>query len=174
MSQFLHVVGHVIDTQKRYQSYGGGISPTLHQEIWIKDQNGVETHIHLVDEEDVPLRKGHLIRIVFFEGRPVGLINFSTNKYINFEPYAYIPPDDLLPKFPNILNFRDLGIVVFSLIAVGVAFERHPLIAFVIFLAVTGVVIYRLRHKPSVVQSGFHDDVETEIKSALLERNASQ
>ena len=172
MPQFLHVIGQVIDTQKRYQGYGGGISPTLHQEIWIKEQDGTETHIHLIDEVDVPLRKGHLIKAIFFEGRPVGLINFSTNKYINLEPYAYIPPEDLLPKFPNILNFRDLGIVVFSLFAVGVAFERRPLIAFIIFLAVTGVVIYRLRHKPSVVQNGFHAEVETEIKTALLERNA--
>jgi hypothetical protein len=166
--QFRHVTGTIIDSQKRYQGYGGGIPATLHHEVWIKEPNGTESHVHLVDD-DVPMRKGQSLEVIFFENRPVGLINYTTNKYINFEPYAYTPIPDYVTGFPDLTSMRDIGLVIFVMIIVGLLFERKPIVAVLFFFVIVGVVIYRNKQpEPSPpVRNDFHDLVEAEIKFTM-------
>lgn len=171
MSNFTHVTGHVIHSHQHYQGHGEGIAATLHQEIWIAEPNGYERHIHLIDEAKIPLRKGHVIEVIYNGKQIVGLINYNTKQYINFVPYAHLSADEIFPKFPSFIRGRDQGIVILALFSIGFFFEKQELTALFLFFAITGIVIYRLTQKPSVVYNDFYQKVELEINNTYGENH---
>lgn len=167
---FQHLTGTLIESQKRYQGYGGGIAATLHHEIWLKESNGKETHIHLIDM-NIPVRKGHLLHVVFFENRPVAIINFNTSECFNFEPTAHIVPassGQLYPSFPELLSFRDMSIVLITMFAIASILK--PWLALPLLLAIVAFVIYRNRAQPTpeiVIHNDLHFCVEEQIRSVM-------
>lgn len=100
--RFTTVSGEVLDTQQRSDtvvsgsgSVSGGYGSTtitsqvnVTRDIWIKDKNGIETHLQYGFE--IPVRTGHKLVRIFLEGEyltcgsgkiEMSLFNANTNQY---------------------------------------------------------------------------------------------
>lgn len=177
------LTGIVIESQKRYQGYGGGITPTLHQEFWLRTPDGKEVHVHLVDDE-VPIRKGHKLEVFFQGGHPVGLINFTTDQYANLQAVYHVMPDhpeysdfelSLLRPSRLLVVFVLAGCVFGIVNGIWEGFGLLPIVAGVIGYATWEG--WRHRQKPDkVIHNDNYGVVESAIQAALVEhrqRNAA-
>ena len=127
-----------LSSQTETSSYGGGgsistgsyghvsgyISPTdttttstlesktvIHQEIWLKLQDGLEQHFRFIDE-DIPFRKGQVITIVFTvigeKYYRVALVNHSSKQRIDYttveslqSKHGLLALSPALPEYPD-------------------------------------------------------------------------
>lgn len=168
--------GTVIDSQKRYQGYGGGIPPTLHQEFWLTTSSGKETHVHLVNDE-VPLRKGHKLEVFFQNGYPVGLIDYTMDKYVNFQAVYHVMPGH--PEYRDwegqLLRPSRIAVLLLLILLVygltDLIWEGYGALPVIV-----GVIAYaaweswRHREKPDkVIHNENHGIVEAAILAALDE-----
>ena len=60
----------------------GSIWTDLHRELWIRQHNGLERKFNFTNI-DVPARQGQRVALLLDGARPVALINFSTEQYVN-------------------------------------------------------------------------------------------
>lgn len=77
--------GVALQTRKHYQSHGNGISATLHEEFWLRFDDGREDRVHLTDV-DLPIRVSHRIALVYLDGWLAAVINRTTDRYVAFPP----------------------------------------------------------------------------------------
>lgn len=168
--------GTVIDNQKRYQGYGGGSPATSHQEFWLNTPSGKEAHVHLVNDE-VPLRKGHKVEVFFQNGFPVGLINYTTDQYVNFQARYHVMPDhpEYQPWEGQLLRpSRIAGLLLLLLIVYGLVdriWEGYgPLPVVVVVITYAVWESWRHREKPDkIIHNENHGVVEDAILAALDE-----
>jgi hypothetical protein len=80
--------GEVVDTDHLEEVSGLTVSGSgstwtdVHREIWVRPANGVERRFTFTNAT-VPARKGHRVTLLVHGGRPLALINFSAEQYIN-------------------------------------------------------------------------------------------
>ncbi len=60
----------------------GFISTDVHRDVWVRQRDGLERKFSLTNV-DVPARQGQRVALLLDGGRPVALINFSTEQYVN-------------------------------------------------------------------------------------------
>jgi hypothetical protein len=63
-------------------SGSGSTWTDVHREIWVRPANGIERRFTFTNAT-VPARKGHRVTLLLDDGRPLALINFSAEQYIN-------------------------------------------------------------------------------------------
>jgi hypothetical protein len=54
----------------------------VHREIWVRPSSGIERRFTFTNAT-VPARKGHRVTLLLDGGRPLALINFSAEQYVN-------------------------------------------------------------------------------------------
>jgi hypothetical protein len=80
--------GEVVDTDHLEEVSGLTVSGSgstwtdVHREIWIRPRDGVERRFTFTNAA-VPTRKGHRVTVLVGAGRPLALINFSAELYVN-------------------------------------------------------------------------------------------
>src|SRR6266498_3137899 len=80
--------GEVVDTDHLEEVSGltvngsGSTWTDVHREIWVRPWNGIERRFTFTNA-NVPARKGHCITLLLGGGRPMALINFSAEQYVN-------------------------------------------------------------------------------------------
>jgi hypothetical protein len=60
----------------------GSIGTDVHRELWIRRRDGLERKFSFTNV-DVPARQGQRVALLLDGVRPVALINFSTEQYVN-------------------------------------------------------------------------------------------
>src|ERR1700693_3675905 len=60
----------------------GSIWTDVHREVWIRQHDGLERKVSFTNI-DVPARQGQRVALLLDSARPVALINFSTEQYVN-------------------------------------------------------------------------------------------
>lgn len=63
-------------------SGSGSTWTDVHREIWVRPWNGIERRFTFTNAT-VPARKGHRVTLLLDGGRPLALINFSAEQYVN-------------------------------------------------------------------------------------------
>jgi hypothetical protein len=74
--------GHLEEVSGLTVSGSGSTWTDVHREIWVRPWNGVERRFTFTNA-NVPARKGHRVTLLLDGGRPLALINFSTEQYVN-------------------------------------------------------------------------------------------
>jgi hypothetical protein len=83
-----HFSGEVVDTDHLEEVSGLAVSGSgstwtdVHREIWIRARDGAERRFAFTNAA-VPARKGHRVTVLVGAGRPLALINFSAELYVN-------------------------------------------------------------------------------------------
>ena len=54
----------------------------VHREIWVRPLHGTERRFTFTNA-DVPARTGHQVSLLLSDGKPLALLNFSTQQYVN-------------------------------------------------------------------------------------------
>jgi hypothetical protein len=54
----------------------------VHREIWVRPSHGIERRFTFTNV-DVPARTGHHVSLLLDDGKPLALVNFSTQQYVN-------------------------------------------------------------------------------------------
>jgi hypothetical protein len=73
---------HVEEVSGLVANGSGSTWTDVHRELWIRPPHGAERRF-MFTNSDVPAREGHCVTLLVAGGRPVALINFSTEQYIN-------------------------------------------------------------------------------------------
>ena len=60
----------------------GSIWTDVHRELWIRRHDGLERNFSFTNV-DLPARQGQRVALLLDGARPVALINFSTEQYVN-------------------------------------------------------------------------------------------
>ena len=60
----------------------GSIWTDVHREVWTRRHDGIERKFSFTNT-DLPARQGHHVALLLDGARPVALINFSTEQYVN-------------------------------------------------------------------------------------------
>ncbi len=60
----------------------GSIGTDVHHELWIRRHDGLERKFRFTNV-DLPARQGQRVALLLDGARPVALINFSTEQYVN-------------------------------------------------------------------------------------------
>ena len=83
-----HFSGEVVGTDHLEEVSGFAVSGSastwtdIHREIWIRARDGAERRFTFTNAA-VPARKGHRVTVLVGAGRPLALINFSAELYVN-------------------------------------------------------------------------------------------
>jgi hypothetical protein len=83
-----HFCGEVVASDRVEEISGltangsGSTWTDIHRELWIRPWQGTERRFTFTNT-DVPARKGHRVTLLLAGGRPLALINFSTEQYVN-------------------------------------------------------------------------------------------
>ena len=83
-----HFCGEIVATDHVEEISGltangsGSTWTDIHRELWIRPWQGTERRFTFTNT-DVPARQGHRVTLLLGGGRPVALINFSTEQYVN-------------------------------------------------------------------------------------------
>lgn len=157
-AEFSSIQGTVIDPRKHYQSNGGGIPATVHQEFWIRSSGQQEFPVHILGQE-IPVRSGHIVRLIYHNEILVAALNLSTESYIN-----------LVSGWDETrLSWTDIFFLIFSLLLVLL-----PLIDRWYFLSAIGLALSSWFARNLLLSSAarrrstkFHHQVETEIRSSI-------
>lgn len=86
--EFARFCGDVVATDNLEEVSGssmhgnGSIWTDVHREVWIRPWDGRERRFTFTNI-DIPARTGHRVTLLLGDGRPVALINFSTEQYVN-------------------------------------------------------------------------------------------
>ena len=81
--------GEVVETDHLEEVSGlmangsGSTWTDVHRELWVRPSDGTERRFTFINT-DLPARKGHQVTLLLDgAGRPLALVNFSTQQYIN-------------------------------------------------------------------------------------------
>jgi hypothetical protein len=80
--------GEVVDTDHVEEVSGlttngsGSTWTDVHRELWIRPSHGTERRFTFTNVE-IPVREGHRVTLLIGVGRPLAIINFSTEQYVN-------------------------------------------------------------------------------------------
>ena len=74
--------GHVEEVSGLAANGSGSTWTDVHREIWIRPWRGLERRF-IFTNVDVPVRKGHRVAVLLWGRRPLAVINFSTEQYVN-------------------------------------------------------------------------------------------
>lgn len=162
--RFTTVSGEVLDTQQRSDtvvsgsgSVSGGYGTTnitsqvnVTRDIWIKDKNGIETHLQYGFE--IPVRTGHKLVIIFLDGEylrcgsgkiEMSLFNANTNQYWWVEGRYWLSEIEARNTlFRSILRW---GLFVFILCCLGLIFapmsSRYAFIELIQMALILSIVL---------------------------------
>ena len=87
-SDMVSFSGEVVETDHLEEVSGITVSGSgsnwtdVHREIWVRPRNGAERRFTFVNAA-VPTRKGHRVTLLLGDGRPLALINFTAELYVN-------------------------------------------------------------------------------------------
>ena len=73
---------HVEEVSGQMMSGSGSTWTDVHRELWIRPSGGTERRFTFTNVA-VPARKGHRITVLTGAGRPLAIVNFSTEQYVN-------------------------------------------------------------------------------------------
>jgi hypothetical protein len=73
---------HIEEVSGQTASGSGSTWTDVHRELWIRPSCGAERKFTFTNLA-APARRGHRVTILIGEGRPVAIINFSTEQYVN-------------------------------------------------------------------------------------------
>lgn len=80
--------GEVVDTDHLEEVSGlmangsGSTWTDVHREIWVRPTCGTERRFTFTNA-DIPARVGHQVTLLLGGGKPLALVNFSTQQYVN-------------------------------------------------------------------------------------------
>ncbi len=136
-----HFCGEVVATDHVEEVSGlvangsGSTWTDVHRELWIRPWQGAECRFTFTNA-DVPARNGHRVTLLLAGRRPVALINFSTEQYVNL-----VAPR----QFELFGAFEAFG---FAALLIAAGFAGSPgLIALVVGSAAYGSVKGLMRHQ---------------------------
>ena len=107
--------GEVVDTDHVEEVSGQTVSGSgstwtdVHRELWIRPSRGTERRFTLTNMA-VPARKGHRVTLLLEGGRPLAIINFSTEQYLNL-----VTPSDF-----DLVEATEVFVFAALLVGVGV------------------------------------------------------
>lgn len=102
MHDYKTVSGRIIEIRRYVTPLGlyGQDTRWERWELWIKTPSGAEEKL-IVESRSIPARRGHLVVLALEAGAPVGLVNLTTRRSLNFArtdpPYLYRPLDIAVP-----------------------------------------------------------------------------
>jgi len=73
---------HVEEVSGQMMKGSGSTWTDVHRELWIRPQQGPERRFMFTNMA-VPARKGHRVTVLIGAGRPLAIVNFSTEQYVN-------------------------------------------------------------------------------------------
>jgi hypothetical protein len=82
--------GEVVDTDHLEEVSGltangsGSTWTDVHREIWVRPKHGTERRFTFTNA-DIPARTGHEVTVLLGGGKPLAVVNFSTQQYVNLE-----------------------------------------------------------------------------------------
>ena len=129
--------GEVVATDHMEEVFGTSMDGTgytwtdVHRQVWIRSSDGRERKFSFTNV-DVPARPGHRVTLLLDADRPVALINFSTEQYLNlvtlkqFELFGAAEAFAFAALLVAAGLMAPLGIVILSIgtIAYGLAKSR--------------------------------------------------
>jgi hypothetical protein len=74
---------HIEEVSGQTLSGSGSTWTDVRRELWIRPSQGAERRFTFTNVA-VPARKGHRVTVLIGAGRPVAIINFSAEQYVNF------------------------------------------------------------------------------------------
>ena len=114
---------HIEEVSGEMMSGSGSTWTDVHRELWIRPSHGSERRFTFKNVA-VPARKGHRVTLLIGAGRPLAIINFSTEQYLNL----VTPPDFELFGATEVFTFAALlvgagliGLAGVAWLAVGAA-----------------------------------------------------
>ena len=73
---------HIEEVSGEMMSGSGSTWTDVHRELWIRPSHGTERRFTFKNVA-VPARKGHRVTVLIGAGRPIAIVNFSIEQYIN-------------------------------------------------------------------------------------------
>jgi hypothetical protein len=73
---------HLEEVSSQTVSGSGSTWTDVHRDLWIRPQQGPERRFTFTNVA-VPARKGHRVTVLIGAGRPLAVVNFSTEQYVN-------------------------------------------------------------------------------------------
>jgi hypothetical protein len=143
---------HVEEVSGQMMSGSGSTWTDVHRQLWIRPLHGTERRFTFTNVA-VPARKGHRVTLLLEGGRPLAIINFSTEQYLNL-----VTPRDFE-------LFGATEVFTFAALLVGAGFIG---LAGLAPLAIAASVYVLLKWQAR--QERYRDTratVETEIQQAL-------
>lgn len=75
-------IDHIEEVSGRTVSGSGSTWTDVHRELWIRPPGGTERRFTFTNVA-IPAREGHRVTLLLARGRPLAIINFSTEQYVN-------------------------------------------------------------------------------------------
>jgi hypothetical protein len=79
---------HVEEVSGQMMSGSGSTWTDVHRELWIRPKRGTERRFTFTNIA-VPARQGHQVTLLLAGGRPLAIVNFSTEQYLNLVTPRY-------------------------------------------------------------------------------------
>ena len=73
---------HVEEVSGQTVNGSGSTWTDVHRELWIRPKRGTERRFTFTNVT-VPARQGHQVTLLLAGGRPLAIVNFSTEQYLN-------------------------------------------------------------------------------------------
>ena len=73
---------HVEEVSGQMMSGSGSTWTDVHRELWLRPSGGTERRFTFTNVA-VPARKGHRVTVLIGAGKPLAIVNFSTEQYLN-------------------------------------------------------------------------------------------
>jgi|SRR5579862_5131377 len=73
---------HVEEVSGQMMNGSGSTWTDVHRELWIRPKRGTERRFTFTNIA-VPARQGHQVTLLLAGGRPLAIVNFSTEQYVN-------------------------------------------------------------------------------------------
>lgn len=143
--------GRVLETKKHYQSIGYGIPAILHYEIWVRTDNGMEKRIKLFDF-DMPIRKGHLLAVIYKNEKEAAILNFTTEQYVNLCP---------IEKHKIKYSYLRVALSVISALVIAASFKGEVILGVIVPALIMYGGIFGTRDDKALRESKkLHDEIE--------------
>jgi hypothetical protein len=115
---------HVEEVSGQIMNGSGSTWTDVHRELWIRPSHGIERKFSFTNVA-VPARKGHRVTVLAGAGRPLAIVNFSTEQYVTL-----VKPCDF-----ELFSAADAFAFAVLLIAAGLS----GLTALIVLTAVAGL-----------------------------------
>ena len=153
--------GEVVDTDHLEEVSGliangsGSTWTDVHREIWVRPSHGTERRFTFTNA-DFPARTSHHVTLLLDAGKPLALVNFSTQQYVNLVTRRQF----------ELFGATEAFALATLLIAAGLT-GAEGLVALMIGAAVYGVVKWLMREERYRRARG---SVEAEIRRTIAHR----